>query len=656
MRTLNLGILAHVDAGKTSLTERLLHAAGVIDAIGSVDAGTTQTDTLALERQRGITIRAAVASFTVDGVRVNLIDTPGHPDFIAEVDRSLTVLDGAVLVVSAVEGVQPQTLVLMRALRRLRVATMVFVNKIDRVGADHDRVVSMVQARLGCTPLPLNTVSGVGTPAARVLAHRLEDAGDAELVTVALAEHDDDALAAYVEQVLALAPADLVARVADQTRRGELTPVCFGSAMTGAGVVDLLGWLPRLLPTTEADPDAPVSGSVFKIDRGAGGEQVAFVRVRAGTIRRRDRLPFGPDSDGVVTSIAVFDDGGVPDRAQVEAGQIARLTGLRGVRVGDSVGIAPLPRFGDLFARPTLETAVVARDPAQQGALHAALVRLAEQDPLINLRQDDVRHELFVSLFGEVQKEVIEYTLAAEHQIEVDFRESTVICAERVIGRGHAVEWIGDPANPFTATIGLTVEPAPIGSGLELRIAVEPITIPYYVYKNPDEFRRSMARYLETTLRQGLFGWPVLDCVVTLTECDYNPPATTAGDLRKLTPLVIMAALRDAGTRVCEPVHRIRLDAPTDTLSAVLGLLGRHRGVPAAPEVVGEWFSVAGDVPSVEITELQRRLPGRSHGEGVLEATFDRYAPVTGEPPVRPRTDDNPLDRKEYLRHVVRRM
>ena len=134
-RTLNLGILAHVDAGKTTLTERLLYSAGVIDEPGSVDAGTTQTDSLELERQRGITIKSAVASFIIDDVSVNLVDTPGHPDFIAEVDRVLDVLDGAVLVVSAVEGVQPQTRVLMRALRRLRTSTVIFVNKIDRAGA-----------------------------------------------------------------------------------------------------------------------------------------------------------------------------------------------------------------------------------------------------------------------------------------------------------------------------------------------------------------------------------------------------------------------------------------------------------------------------------------------------------------------------------------
>ena len=147
-RTLNLGILAHVDAGKTTLTERLLYAAGVIGEIGSVDAGTTQTDSLALERQRGITIKSAVVSFAVGGVTVNLIDTPGHPDFIAEVERVLSVLDGAVLVISAVEGVQPQTRVLMRALRRLRIPALLFVNKIDRAGAGEERVLG--RSRAGC--------------------------------------------------------------------------------------------------------------------------------------------------------------------------------------------------------------------------------------------------------------------------------------------------------------------------------------------------------------------------------------------------------------------------------------------------------------------------------------------------------------------------
>src|SRR5229473_3730747 len=166
-KTLNLGILAHVDAGKTTLTERLLYAAGVIDEIGSVDQGTTQTDSLALERQRGITIKSALASFAIDDVTVNLIDTPGHPDFIAEVERVLSVLDGAVLVISAVEGVQPQTRILMRALQRLRIPTLIFVNKIDRPGADDARVLRAIAERLTTAVVPMGTVRAIGTRTAR---------------------------------------------------------------------------------------------------------------------------------------------------------------------------------------------------------------------------------------------------------------------------------------------------------------------------------------------------------------------------------------------------------------------------------------------------------------------------------------------------------
>src|SRR4030081_3330067 len=176
MRTLNLGILAHVDAANTSLTERLLHAAGVIDEIGTVDDGSTQTDSLALERQRGITIKSAVVSFAIDDLTVNLIDTPGHPDFIAEVERVLGVLDGAVLVISAVEGVQAQTRVLMRALRRLALPTLIFVNKIDRRGADDERVLRDIAAKLTPAIVAMGCAHNLGTRDAEFTAYDAADA------------------------------------------------------------------------------------------------------------------------------------------------------------------------------------------------------------------------------------------------------------------------------------------------------------------------------------------------------------------------------------------------------------------------------------------------------------------------------------------------
>ena len=269
MRTLNLGILAHVDAGKTTLSERLLYTAGAIDHVGSVDAGTTQTDSLELERERGITIRSAVASFLVDDLAVNLVDTPGHPDFIAEVERVLGVLDGAVLVVSAVEGVQPQTPLLFRALQRLHVPTLIFVNKIDRAGADPERVIAEMRRRLS---------SGV-------IAIEAATERDPTALIEVLAEHDERILDAYVTGGTRLTNAQLRASLAQQTTAGHVHPVFVGSASRGVGIESLLAGIDELLVGERGDPEAPVSGRVFKIERTSSGERVAYVRLFAGTLR-----------------------------------------------------------------------------------------------------------------------------------------------------------------------------------------------------------------------------------------------------------------------------------------------------------------------------------------------------------------------------------
>ena len=655
-RTLNLGILAHVDAGKTTLTERLLYAAGVIDEIGSVDDGNTQTDTLALERQRGITIKSAVVSFLIDDVAVNLIDTPGHPDFIAEVERVLSVLDGAVLVISAVEGVQPQTRVLMRALQRLRIPTLLFVNKIDRGGARYEGVLRDIAEKLTPAIVAMGSACDLGTRSACFTPYGAADAAFTDGLAEVLAGHDDALLAVYVEDESAVSYYQLRRELPAQTGRALVHPVFFGSAITGAGVDALTAGIAELLPAAEGDADGPVSGAVFKVERGRAGEKVAYVRMFSGTVRTRDRLAFGGGSEAKVTAVGVFDRGPAVQRPAVVAGQIAKLWGLGDVRIGDAIGV---PRAGPAqqhFAPPTLETVIVPRRVADKGALHAALAQLAEQDPLINLRQDDVRQELYVSLYGEVQKEVIQATLATEYDIEVAFRDTTPIYIERPIGTGEAVDLLRGAENPFLATVGLRVEPAPIDSGLTFRLDVDVGTIPIYVYKSVEEFEGAMAATARETLRQGLSGWQVVDCAVTMTRSGYVPPGSTAKDFRLLTPLVLMDALKQAGTVVCEPVHHFRLEGPADTLGPALRVLARLRAVPETPALRGSSYALEGEIAAVRMHELQHQLRGLTRGEGVLEFTFDRYEPVRGTAPTRPRTDNNPLNRKEYLLHVLRRV
>ncbi len=328
MQSLNLGILAHVDAGKTSLSERLLYSAGVIDQLGSVDKGDTQTDSLALEQRRGITIKSAVASFPIaDDLEVYLIDTPGHPDFIAEVERVLRVLDGAVLVLSAVEGVQPQTRVLMRALRRLRIPTLLFVNKIDRAGAREGPLLQNISRVLGLATIPMGSTSALGTKAADFQPWSPDDSGHRSQLVETLAEHDEEILTSYVEEEDRLPLDRLREQLRSQTHRGLVYPAFFGSARTGAGVDPLISGIADLLPASPAgDPDAQTTGTVFKIERGAAREKIAYVRLFSGTVRIRDRLVYGQGHVDKVTAISSC--GLQPDRGHRSLPETLRRFGV----------------------------------------------------------------------------------------------------------------------------------------------------------------------------------------------------------------------------------------------------------------------------------------------------------------------------------------
>jgi ribosomal protection tetracycline resistance protein len=501
-----------------------------------------------------------------------------------------------------------------------------------------------------------------GTRGADVAPCGAADAAFTARLADLLADHDEALLAAFVADEATVSYGQLRCELAAQTRRALIHPVFFGSAITGAGVDALTAGIVELLPASASDVDGPLSGSVFKVERGPAGEKIAYVRMFSGTVRTRDRLHFRQDTERKVTAISVFDRGSAVQAPAVVAGQIGKLWGLGDVQIGDTLGGSRTASEGHYFAPPTLESVIVPCRPSDAGALHLALAQLAEQDPLINVREDDARHEIFVSLYGEVQKEVIQATLANEFNIDVEFRESTTICIERPIGIGAAVEVIRKEPNPFLATIGLRVEPAPINAGVQFRLAGEVLgTMPLAFFVAIEET-------VHETLRQGLNGWQVTDCLVTMTHSGYAPRqshahqgfnksmSSTAGDFRHLTPLVLMAALKQAGTRVYEPIHHIQLEIPADTFGAMAPVMAQVRAVPHTQELRGSAYVLDGEVPAARVHELHQLLPALTRGEGVLESAFDRYDPVRDTIPSRPRTDHNPLNWKEYLLHVLRRV
>jgi ribosomal protection tetracycline resistance protein len=631
--TVNIGILAHVDAGKTSLTERLLFETGSIGRLGSVDAGTTQTDRGEIERRRGITIKSAVAAFRVGELRVNLIDTPGHSDFVAEVERALGVLDGAVLVLSAVEGVQAHTRRLMKTLHRLRVPTLLCVNKIDRVGARQEDLLADIRRLLTPGAVAVTAVEGAGTKAARVHPAPL-GASDAER----LAEHDDAVLAALVDDRIP-DQAELRAALARQTALARMYPVYFGSAITGVGVAELVDGVRELLPHAAGDATAEVRGTVFAIERGRAGEKTAYVRLRDGVLRTRDRTAFG-----TVTALEVV---GVPQATEARPGDIAKVRGLPGIRVGDRFGPAEADEASTAadFATPSLETVVRAAD-GDRTRLHAALVDLADQDPLIRTRALP-GGESSVLLYGEVQKEVVAATLAEEYGVEALFEPSRTVYTERPVGVGEYSEDMNhDPSTRFRATLGFRVEPGASGSGRAFRYETELGALPPVYHRATEE---SVLRALE----QGLDGWEVTDAVVTMVRSGFCSVTSTAGDFRKLAPFVLMRALTGAGTEVYEPCHAFELDVPADTVSAVLSaLIAAEAEIEVSEGGTASW-SLRGNLPARTVQDVEKTLPALTRGEAVWlsQAAGDRL--TRSRPAARERTDGNPANLDEYLHHLA---
>jgi ribosomal protection tetracycline resistance protein len=320
-----------------------------------------------------------------------------------------------------------------------------------------------------------------------------------------------------------------------------------------------------------------------------------------------------------------------------------RLHGLRDARIGDVIGERPPDNHRlQHFAPPTLESVARPVRPEQVTALYAALMQLAEQDPLIGVERDDRTREITVKLFGEVQKEIVSSMLASDYGIDAEFENSRIICIERPVVTGFAQELMGE-TSPFVGSLGIRVEPGAPGSGITFSRPSGALPLAFYVAIEETVYQQ---------LREGLRAWQVDDIAVTVTMTEYSSPSTVAADFRKLTPLVLMEALRLAGTTVYEPIQRFELQVPTDRVGPILGALVSNRATPEETTEYGDETIVTGTIPAATIHGFEQRLPGLSGGNGIFSSEFGGYQPVTGPPPERERTDNNPLNRKYYLAQV----
>jgi small GTP-binding protein len=654
----NVGIFAHVDAGKTTTTEHLLYESGRIRALGSVDRGTAQTDWLDVERERGISVRAATTMFSWKDVSVNVVDTPGHVDFLSEVERSLRVMDGAVLIVSAVEGVQAQTELIWHALRKLAIPTVIYVNKMDRVGADAERVLEDIRKHL--TPKVAAVQLRNGSEecfegafdlwSTRLLPEALKhepafQAAQADLVET-LAQTDEILLDRYLANGMPHNAEDLAAWKRELqllAHRCELFPVLYGSSSKGIGITALLDGIIDYLPAPGGDSSAPLSGVVFKIERDKTMGRMAFVRLYRGTIRNRDTIRNTTrDLDEKVTQIRKIDGRKSEDVGLLEAGDIAAVCGMQHVRIGDVLGSDEgIPEEARL-AVPLLTVQVHWANEQEYPLVVAALQELADEDPLLDLQWLQEERELHLKVMGPIQLEILTRLLESRFGLRVTFGQPSVIYKETLCGPGEGFVAYTMP-KPCWAILRFKMEPLPRGSGLlyDAQVRAEDL-LPQY--------QNEVARRVPDALQQGMLGWEVVDLRVTLVEGQHHVWHTHPLDFVVATPMGIMDGLNRIGTKLLEPMLQFRLTVPEEFGGKVMNDLVLMRAAFEAPLLHGDRMTIHGRVPVATSLEYAVKAGSLTKGRASFSTFFDGYeecpADVKAE---RQRRGVNPLDTAKYI-------
>ncbi|MEZ4399053.1 MAG: elongation factor G [Kofleriaceae bacterium] len=662
-RIRNLGIIAHVDAGKTTLTERVLLYTGRIHAAGEVHDGTAHTDSHPLEQQKGITILAAAATCDWRGHRLHLIDTPGHVDFTIEVERSLRVLDGAVVVLDAVAGVEPQTETVWRQADRHRVPRLVFVNKLDRAGADPDRCLRDLTERLGAQPVPITwpvfdgdrligvddlvalerlTWTGDGAPptATPLDVATLSDnlRGLRERLLEVAADHDDAILAALVEG-RPVAPAAVRAALRIATVAGHVVPVTCGSAYQYVGVEPLLDAVVDLLPAPSDRPPvvgtdgatrapstgAPLAALAFKVGFDDHG-QLTFVRVYSGVLAK-----------GMTVATS---RGGRPLRVgrlvQLVAAKRLEVTELAAGEIG-AVLATPLAGGETLHAvdAPIVLEAIVAPEPVVRVAIEPAtredrerlplaLARMTAADPSLRIVTDADTGQTLLAGMGQLHLDIAVERLAGEHGVHVACGKPRVAYRStlgRAVRREHRhVKQSGGPGQ--FAHVVVELGPAAPGAGLVFTDQTRGGVVPW-------SFAAAVERGLREAMADGLLGGhPVVDVAAALLDGSTHPKDSSELAFQLAGRAVFHAAAADAAPLVLEPVMRLEITCGDGDVGAVVGDLGRRRGTVLGLDLRGAERVVRAEVPLAETFGYAGALSALTHGRGRFVLEPDRYLPV----------------------------
>jgi elongation factor G len=670
-RIRNIGIMAHIDAGKTTTTERILFYTGVTYKMGEVHDGAATMDWMEQEQERGITITSAATTCSWQDHRINIIDTPGHVDFTIEVERSLRVLDGAVAVFCGVGGVEPQSETVWRQADRYRVPRIAFVNKMDRVGADFERVVEMMRTRLGATPVPVQLPIGSEDAFTGVVdlidpkavywdddslgARFRVDAVPAELAPAveaarerlveAAADSDEALMARYLEgEPIAADPLRKALREATLGLR--VVPVLCGAAFKNKGIQPLLDAIVALLPSPldvppvegsepktgaprvrKADDHEPFSALAFKLMSDKHVGHLTYLRVYSGHVQTGDQvLNVRRDRKERVGRLLQMHANKRQEIPEAWAGDIVAVVGLKTVSTGDTLCDArhPIALEAMEFPEPVLSIAIEPKTQADMDRLGSSLDRLAQEDPSFRVSSDPETGQTLIAGMGELHLEIICDRLLREFKVDANVGPPQVAYKETVRrsvrAEGRYIKQTGGSGEYGVVVIEL--EPNAAGGGFSFADATRGAPV-------PKEFVPAVRHGCEEALQSGeLGGYPVVDVRVRLVDGQAHDVDSSERSFKIAGSLAVKEALRRADPVLLEPIMRVEVVTPDDFVGSVQGDLNSRRGKLTGLEMRGGAQVVQADVPLATMFGYVNNLRSMTQGRATYTMQFSHYAPV----------------------------
>lgn len=589
MKKLVVGILAHVDSGKTTLSESMLYTAGKIRKLGRVDHKDAYLDTDAQERERGITIFSKQAIFTYDGMEITLLDTPGHVDFSAEMERTLQVLDYAILVINGMDGVQSHTDTLWKLLKRYEIPTFIFVNKMDMEGTDKDAVFQNIRKKLDGDCVDFSS-------------------GDRD-EQIAMA--DERLLDTYLDSGM-VEVEDIIEAILDR----KIFPCFWGSALKLSGVQELLDAMNTymVMPAYNAE----FGGRIFKISRDAKGERLTYMKVTGGSLKCREQIE---GTEGKVNQIRIYSGARYETVEEASAGTVCAVTGLGETSAGQGVGCEQENVFAGL--EPVLSYKVSYPEDKDAVVVLRDIRQLEEEEPELHVEFAQETGEIFVKVMGQVQLQVLTQIVKDRFGYLISFGMGRIIyketLAEPVMGVGHF-----EPLRHY-AEVHLLMEPLEPGSGMQF----DTICSEDVLDKN---WQRLILTHLEEKEYRGvLTGAPITDMKITVTAGRAHQKHTEGGDFRQATYRAVRQGLMMGECRLLEPVYVFRLEIPTEMTGRAMNDITRMHGRFAQPEVEGEMSILTGTAPVATMQEYQQDVTAYTRGQGKLSCTLQGYEPCHNE-------------------------